>query len=67
MVREQGPSRIYAQAQFNLGFFFSEWPRVVKDEVTEAAKWYRKAAEQGVAQRQFNLGDVRDWRRRGEG
>src|SRR6266498_2006941 len=45
-----------AKAQYELGrAFFSGTPRVAKDEA-EAVKWFLKAAEQNVADAQFNLG-----------
>src|SRR5438093_7332738 len=45
-----------AKAQYELGrAFFSGTLVVAKDEA-EAVKWYRKAAEQNVADAQYNLG-----------
>ena len=45
-----------AKAQYELGrAFFSGTLGVAKDEA-EAAKWFRKAAEQNVADAQYNLG-----------
>ena len=45
-----------AKAQYELGrAFFSGTLGVAKDEA-EAVKWYRKAAEQNVADAQYNLG-----------
>src|SRR2546430_722208 len=45
-----------AKAQYELGrAFFSGTLGVAKDEA-EAVKWFRKAAEQNVADAQFNLG-----------
>lgn len=42
-------------AQFNLGALY-EHGRGVEKDLTEAAKWYRKAAEQGNALAQYYLG-----------
>ena len=39
---------------------------MAKDQV-EAVKWYRKAAEQNLAEAQYNLGVCYERRRRGEG
>ena len=44
-----------ANAQFNLGFMYSEGKGFPQD-YAEAVKWYRKAAEQGDAEAQYNLG-----------
>lgn len=43
-----------ASAQFNLGVCYDEGQGALEDEV-EAAKWYRKAAEQKLDVAQFNL------------
>ena len=40
-----------AEAQSMLGFEYE-----LKQDLKEAAKWYRKAAEQGIADAQFRLG-----------
>ena len=42
-------------AQYNLGVMFKNG-HGVKQNLTEAAKWYRKAAEQDDADAQFSLG-----------
>ena len=42
-------------AQSNLGVMYANGQGVGQSDAT-AAKWYRKAAEQGHAQAQFNLG-----------
>ena len=44
-----------AEAQYNLGLRYANGDGDPKDS-TEAVKWYRKAAEQGVASAQLNLG-----------
>jgi len=44
-----------AQAQFNLGVDY-RWGFGVRQSATEAARWYRKAAHQGVAEAQYVLG-----------
>ena len=49
--------------QCNLGFLYRKGWGVAPDD-TEAAKWYRKAAEQGDAVAQFNLGQMYE---KGEG
>jgi TPR repeat protein len=43
-----------AAAQFNLGLMYRNGEGVPKD-YAEAANWYRKAAEQGVAAAQYTL------------
>lgn len=48
-----------AKAQFELGFMY-ERGRGVQQNYTEAAAWYRKAAEQGNASAQFYLGQMYD-------
>ena len=56
-----------AESQVELGRRYDDGEGVAKDQV-EAAKWFRKAAEQNYAQAQYNLGVCYDtWRRRGEG
>ena len=47
-LAEQG----YASAQFNLGIIYDHEQGVEQDYI-EAAKWYRKAAEQGHRDAQF--------------
>ena len=49
-LAEQG----HADAQFNLGLMYSKGKGVPQDD-TLAAKWYRKAAEQGQVQAQLAL------------
>ena len=44
-----------AAAQFDLAFAYDRG-RGVEQNLAEAAKWYRMAAEQGLAQAQHNLG-----------
>ena len=44
-----------ANAQYSLGFMYAEGRGVAQDDA-EAAKWYRKSAEQGHADAQNNLG-----------
>ena len=46
-----------SEAQFNLGKMY-EQGQGVKQDYTQAADWYRKAAEQGHAVAQFNLGSI---------
>ncbi|MCH5309757.1 MAG: SEL1-like repeat protein [Prevotella sp.] len=45
------PSLSQPSAQFNLGIEYLQ-----SQNYSEAAKWFRKAAEQGLAQAQYNLG-----------
>jgi TPR repeat protein len=42
-------------AQYNLGLMYGKGWGVPQD-YAEAAKWYRRAAEQGYAKAQYNLG-----------
>ena len=44
-----------AQAQYNLGVMY-EQGQGVRQDVAQAAQWFRKAAEQGFAEAQYNLG-----------
>lgn len=44
-----------AEAQFVLGFYYSEGLGVPKDDV-QSALWYQKAADQGHADARYNLG-----------
>lgn len=44
-----------ADAQNNLGAMYAEGQGVRQDD-TEAVRWFRQAADQGLAQAQFNLG-----------
>ena len=46
-----------AVAQFNLGTMYANGEGVQKN-AAEAIKWYRRAAEQGVAEASFNLGVI---------
>ncbi len=50
-LAEQG----YAEAQYNLGVMYDSG-RGVRQDYTEAVKWYREAAEQGDIEAQYNLG-----------
>ncbi len=43
--------------QYNLGIMYDNGRGVPQDYV-EAAKWYRKAAEQGYVDAQYNLGTM---------
>ena len=44
-----------AEAQNNLGLMYFNGRGVAQDEA-EAVAWYRRAAEQGFANAQYNLG-----------
>ena len=46
----------HAQAQYELGEAFFRGELGVAQDETEAAKWFRKAAEQNLAEAQYNLG-----------
>ena len=46
-----------ADAQFNLGKRYYKGEGVTKD-FAEAVRWYRKAAEQGVAEAKIKLNDM---------
>lgn len=43
-------------AQFNLGKLYEYGGGSVRQDYTEAARWYREAADQGIAEAQNNLG-----------
>jgi uncharacterized protein len=45
-------------AQLNLGVMYEDGEGVPQD-YTEAVKWYRRAAEQGIVGAQYNLGGTR--------
>ena len=49
------PSLVFAQAQFRLGEIYDRG-KVVPKNYIEAAKWHRKAAEQGEVWAQVRLG-----------
>lgn len=53
-VAEQGD----VETQLLLGIFYSDWDWGKKKDYTEAAKWYRKAAEQGNSAAQERLGSL---------
>jgi hypothetical protein len=46
-----------AESQFRLGRMYDEGDGITKD-LSEAVKWYRKAAEQGSLEAQVALGDL---------
>lgn len=46
-----------SSAQYILGYMY-DYGRGVKEDKAEAAKWYRKAAEQGYAEAQYRLGNM---------
>ena len=48
-------SRVDADAQYSLGILYDNGTGVAQDD-TEAAKWFRLAADQGYAKAQNNLG-----------
>ncbi|MEX2479380.1 MAG: tetratricopeptide repeat protein [Gammaproteobacteria bacterium] len=50
-------TRDHAYAQYFLGRMYADGQGVAKDP-ERAAEWYRKAAEQGVADAQFRLGQL---------
>ena len=52
-LAEQGD----ADAQTLIGMMYNEGLGVPKNDA-EAVKWFHKAAEQGIAQAQFNLGSM---------
>ena len=54
-----------AQSQVELGLRYAEGEGVAKDQV-EAVKWFRKAAEQNLAEAQYIWASATQWRRRGE-
>ena len=54
---EQG----HSQAQYNLGLCYANGCGVAKNP-SEAVKWYRKAAQQGVQEAKVKLSDLGDSR-----
>jgi TPR repeat protein len=52
---ERRLNRVDADAQYNLGFQYASG-RVVPQDIAEASRWYRLAAEQGHTGAQSNLG-----------
>src|SRR5438270_450131 len=52
---DNAADRHHPSAQANLGYIYAHGEGVPQD-FTEAAKWYRKSADQGVALAQQNLG-----------
>jgi TPR repeat protein len=52
-LAQQGDSN----AQLNLGNYYAT-PHNAAPDMEEAAKWYRKAADQGNAEAQYRLGDL---------
>ncbi|HIG85781.1 MAG TPA: DUF3298 domain-containing protein [Planctomycetes bacterium] len=59
LLDQNGPMKRYlvSRAQFNLGLMYGSGEGVLKDD-KEAVKWYRKAANQGLADAQFMLGSI---------
>ena len=55
LTHDRSPGRHTAEAQCNLGTMYEHGTGVVQDHVA-AVRWYRKAAEQGLARAHFNLG-----------
>ena len=55
MVQESCGSRYCWGSQFNLALSYDKGEGVPKD-LPEAAKWWRKAADQGFAEAQRNFG-----------
>ena len=53
----QNPAGRNAEAQYNLGLMYYKGQGVPRDDKT-AMKWYRLAAEQGLADAQYNLGTM---------
>ena len=51
LLAEQG----IAEAQYNLALMYSRGEGISRDD-KEAVKWYRRAAEQGIAGAQSKLG-----------
>jgi TPR repeat protein len=47
----------HAYAQYFLGRMYADGQGVERD-ISKAASWYRKAAEQGVAEAQYRLGNM---------
>ena len=55
LVHDRSPGRHTPAAQYNLGTMYRKGDGV-KQDYKEAVEWYRKAAEQGLANAQYNLG-----------
>ena len=55
LVSAKPPSRGTPAPSYNLGVMYANGRGVLKDDA-EAARWFRLAAEQGVASAQYNLG-----------
>lgn len=55
MVHDRTPGRHTPIAQYQLGVMYKRG-RGVGQDVAEAARWYRKAAEQGLAHAQYDFG-----------
>ena len=55
LVHDRSPGRYTPTAQYNLGVKY-RLGKGVKQNDTEAVKWFRKSAEAGFASAQFNLG-----------
>ena len=53
-LADQGHSR----AQFGIGVIYEEGGGGVEPDLTKAVAWYREAAELGLADAQFNLGNL---------
>lgn len=47
-----------AYAQYNLGVIYDQGYEGVKQNKSEAAKWFLKAAKQGLAEAQFNIANM---------
>ena len=54
IVHRAAAGQGFAAAQYNLGTLYENGDGVPQDK-SEAAKWYRAAAEQGDEDAQFNL------------
>ena len=48
----------HLRAQFGLGVIYEEGGVGIEPDLDKAAAWYREAAEQGLADAQFNLGNL---------
>ena len=55
MVSPRRRTGITTHAQYALGWMYYKGRGVPQDDA-EAVKWYRRAAEQGLARAQYNLG-----------
>jgi uncharacterized protein len=52
---QQAAEQKYADAEYNVGFWYENGRRPVRRDYQQAAEWYRRAAEHGSLQAQAAL------------